>query len=345
VNYKLEAEAEIKSEHQQKAERDAHAEAAKLLATPAVRHLIKTKKIDWGKIQGTGRDGRILKEDVLNYEQQQHKHHHTPAATSTTTITPTHPIPPSQPHHESQPHHPLPGHKPREQKQTLTGIKRVMARTMTSAAQVPHFGYYDEFMTDNLQSLRTHIKPIAESKGIKLTYMPFFIKAASLALLRYPILNSSLSADLAEVTIKNYHNIGVAMDTPQGLVVPNIKDVQDKSILEIAKEMQRLHAAAISSQLSPSDMTGGTFTLSNIGTIGGTYASPVLLLPEVVIGALGKIQKVPRFDSKGNVVPVHLLQISWSADHRVIDGATIANFSNLMKLYVEKPETMLAELR
>jgi len=220
-----------------------------------------------------------------------------------------------------------------------------MARTMTAATLVPHFGYCDELVVDALTHLRAQLKPMAESQGIKITYMPFFIKAISMALLRYPTLNSSINTELTELTIKNYHNIGVAMDTPQGLVVPNIKDVQDKSIFEIAKEMQRLQAAAVSNQLSPSDMTGGTFTLSNIGTIGGTYASPVLVLPEVVIGAIGKIQKVPRFDSKGNVVPVHILQISWSADHRVIDGATIALFSNLMKNYLEKPESMLAEMR
>jgi 2-oxoisovalerate dehydrogenase E2 component (dihydrolipoyl transacylase) len=285
-------------------------------------------------VQGSGRDGRILKEDIIAH-QQLAKQPQPPRKLTPSSIPTTEPSGTT----------PSAGKKPREQKQTMSGIKRVMARTMTAAAQVPHFGYCDEYAMDGLQLLRAQLKPVAESKGIKLTYMPLFIKAASLALLRYPTLNSTINSDLTELTIKNYHNIGVAMDTPQGLLVPNIKDVQDKSVFEIAQELTRLHTAAINNQLSPADMSGGTFTLSNIGTIGGTYASPVLVIPEVVIGAIGKIQKVPRYDAKGNIIPVHLLQVSWSADHRVVDGATMANFSNLMKLFVEKPESMLAELR
>jgi len=312
---------------------------AKSLATPSVRHLSKSKNIDLTKVQGTGRDGRILKEDIIAFELLKNQPQATvkPVVVPHTPIPETKEVPASASLSASQ--------KPREQKLPLSGIKRVMARTMTAAVQIPHFGYCDEFAMDGLQVLRAQLKPIAESQGVKMTYMPFFIKAASLALIRYPTLNSSLNTDMTEITIKNYHNIGVAMDTPQGLLVPNIKDVQDKSLIDIARELQRLHHAAVNNQLTPADMTGGTFTLSNIGTIGGTYASPVLVIPEVAIGAIGKIQKVPKYDSKGNIVPVHLLQVSWSADHRVIDGATMAHFSNLMKLYVEKPETMLSMLR
>jgi len=227
----------------------------------------------------------------------------------------------------------------------LSGIKRVMARTMTAATVVPHFGFYEEYTVDSLIQLRAQLKPLAESKGIKLSYLPIIIKATSLALNKYPVLNSSINAELTEVHYKPFHNIGVAVDTLHGLLVPNIKNVQDKSILEIASELNRLTKDAQENKLSSADLHGGTLTLSNIGTIGGTYASPVLLLPEVAIGAIGKIQKVPRFDSKGNVVVTHIMNISWSADHRVIDGATMANFSNLLKSYLEHPSSMLFDLK
>jgi 2-oxoisovalerate dehydrogenase E2 component (dihydrolipoyl transacylase) len=311
-----------------------------VLATPAVRHIAKQKGIDLSTVVGTGREGRILKEDILQHDQKKEQPavHTPPPATSTPSHLQAAPTAPSAPS-------PAVEQQGREQVLPLSGIRRVMARSMTAAAIVPHFGFNDEFSMDHLQHLRATLKPVAEARGVKLTYMPFFIKAASLALKQYPTLNSSINPELTELTVKHYHNIGVAMDTPHGLVVPNIKDVQDKSIFEIAQELTRLHAAALSNHLSRNDLAGGTFTISNIGTIGGTYASPVLVLPEVVIGAIGKIQKVPRYNAKGDLVPVHLLKVSWSADHRVVDGATMANFSNAMKLFVEKPEAMIADLK
>ena len=145
--------------------------------------------------------------------------------------------------------------------------------------------------------------------------------------------------------MKGSHNIGVAMDTPQGLIVPNIKNVQDLSIIEIAKEINNLQQLGKAGKLTVNHLQGGTFTLSNVGAIGGTYTSPILFLPQVVIGALGKIQVLPRFDSEGKVYPAELMQVSWSADHRVVDGASIARFSNLFKQYVENPTSMMVNLR
>ena len=141
------------------------------------------------------------------------------------------------------------------------------------------------------------------------------------------------------------HNIGIAVDTPNGLVVPNIKQVQSLSLMDIAVELTRLMTLAKENKLSSNDLSGGTITLSNVGVIGGTYTSPVLVSPEVCIGAVGRVQKVPRYDEHGNVVPVHIMNVSWSADHRVIDGATIANFGNVFKHYIESPESMLLYLK
>lgn len=182
-------------------------------------------------------------------------------------------------------------------------------------------------------------------QGMKMTFMPFFIKAVSLSLQHYPVLNSHFSSDSSTITYKASHNIGVAMDTANGLLVPNIKDVQVKSVVEIAKELDRLMQLGQAGQLGMVDLTGGTFSLSNIGAVGGTYARPMLLPPEVAIGAFGRVRKLPRYTDTGEVAPTHIMEVSWSADHRVIDGATVARFSNLWKTFLEAPATMLTALK
>lgn len=138
--------------------------------------------------------------------------------------------------------------------------------------------------------MKDELKRIGQRNGIKMTFMPFFVKAASLALDKYSILNSHVDEKCEFITVKYAHNIGVAMDTPNGLIVPNIKNVQNLSILEISKEMNRLQDSGSKGQLKLDDLNGGTFTLSNIGAIGGTYAKPIIFTPQVAIGALGKIQ-------------------------------------------------------
>jgi len=216
-----------------------------------------------------------------------------------------------------------------------------MVQTMTAANLVPTFGYSDEILMDNLVKLRGQVKDIAEKQGVKLSYSPFFIKAASLALRSYHQLNAVVNKDCTEITYKASHNIGIAMDTPRGLMVPNIKNVQNMSILEIAKEISRLMTLGKEGRLGREELSGGTFTISNIGSIGGTYASPIIVVPEVIIGAVGKMQVLPRYNSDVHLYPAHVVQISWAADHRVVDGATVARFSNLWKNYLENPATML----
>ncbi|KAM9997848.1 hypothetical protein ACTFIY_007510 [Dictyostelium cf. discoideum] len=300
----------------------------KVMATPAVRNLGKLKSVDLKQIQGTGKDGRILKEDILNSlnSEAKSKTQSIPIAKEVTTTTTTTSV-------------------AKETRVPITGIKKIMVRSMNAACSVPHFGFTEEYIMDSLSDLRNKVKPLAAEKGIKLSYLPFIIKAASLSLLRYPVLNSSISQDQTEIIYKNYHNIGIAMDSPQGLLVPNIKNVESKSIFEIAKELNRLQELSGKGLLTPNDMSGGTFTLSNIGTIGGLHSSPVLLLPEVCIGAIGKIQSLPRFNKNNAVITQSIMNISWSGDHRVIDGATMARFSNALKDYLENPSTMIMDTR
>ncbi|KAM4738614.1 lipoamide acyltransferase component of branched-chain alpha-keto acid dehydrogenase complex, mitochondrial [Anableps anableps] len=324
----------------------------KTQATPAVRRLAMENNIKLSEVVGTGKDGRILKEDILNFLAKQ-----------TGAI-----LPPAPLFQEIQPPAPAPaapaarpvstpaGVEPptttpkpvftgKDVTEPLKGFHRAMVKTMMAALKIPHFGYCDDVDLSRLVLLRSELKPTAERRGVKLSYMPFFIKAASLGLLHFPILNSSLDEGCQNITYKASHNIGLAMDTSQGLLVPNVKNVQLLSVFEIAQELNRLQALGAAGQLGKAELSGGTFTLSNIGSIGGTYAKPVILPPEVAIGALGKIQVLPRFDPDGRVIPAHIMKVSWSADHRIIDGATMCRFSNLWREYLENPASMVLDLK
>ena len=174
--------------------------------------------------------------------------------------------------------------------------------------------------------------------------MPLLMKTLSLSLLAFPIINSRVDNDFSEITYLASHNIGMAVDGKTGLLVPNIKNVQQRSIVEIAQEIGRLTGAARSGIINPADLKGGTVTISNIGAIGGISAAPIINKPEVAIVALGKIQGLPRFDGNGQLVERQIMTVSWSGDHRVIDGATIARFNNHWKAYLEAPETMMANM-
>ncbi|XP_058277692.1 lipoamide acyltransferase component of branched-chain alpha-keto acid dehydrogenase complex, mitochondrial isoform X2 [Hirundo rustica] len=320
----------------------------KTLATPAVRRLAMENNIKLSEVVGTGKDNRILKEDILNYLAKQTGAILPPKAEIVSPLRKTEAVP-AAPKDKAR-RVPVPVSRPiafsgKDKTEPVTGFQKAMVKTMSAALKIPHFGYSDEVDLTQLVQLREELKPLAETRGVKLSFMPFFIKAASLGLLQYPILNASLDESCQNVTYKASHNIGVAMDTEQGLIVPNVKNVQVCSVFDIAVELNRLQSLGSAGQLGTSDLTGGTFTLSNIGTIGGTYAKPVILPPEVAIGALGKIQVLPRFNGKGEVFKAQIMNVSWSADHRIIDGATMARFSNLWKSYLENPASMLLDLK
>ncbi|CAO3695167.1 unnamed protein product [Umbelopsis ramanniana] len=306
------------------------------LATPAVRRVAKENAIDITQIQGSGKNGRVLKEDVVAF-----------AANGSAPETPA----------VAAPKVPSEANVGPDKTVSLTGLQKAMFKTMTKSLSIPHFGYKDEFELGAATNYRKVItKYLSQHPDrfpfTKISYMPIFIKSLSVALTHYPILNARLitgddPTDASKVQIKyrGSHNIGLAMDTPQGLIVPNIKNVQNKSILEVAEDLHRLVELGRKNGIPPSDFKDGTITLSNVGTIGGTYASPVLVTSEVAICALGKTQTLPRYNEEGQVVPKMIMPVSWSADHRVVDGATIARFANLWKLYIEHPELLASELR
>lgn len=311
------------------------------LATPAVRHLSRELKIDILDIDGTGKDGRVLKEDIYKFVQQRDASASAPASSQ-------------QPFGLA----PLPNSQPSVQTETkvqLTNTQQMMFKTMTRSLNIPHFLYSDEVDFTDLVNLRARLNkvlsqtPTAPGQANKLSYLPFIIKAVSMALYQFPILNSRVEIDAAtnkpSVIMRSQHNIGVAMDTPQGLLVPVIKDVGSQNILSIATELVRLQNLAVQGKLTPNDFSGGTITVSNIGNIGGTYLSPVIVEREVAILGIGRMRAVPAFDDKDNVVKKHITNFSWSADHRVVDGATVARAAEMIRRIVEEPDVMVMHLR
>ncbi|EDW51076.1 GM12058 [Drosophila sechellia] len=299
-------------------------------ATPSVRRLAKENQLDLAKVPATGKNGRVLKGDILEFLGQ------VPPGTNVPHPTLLAKTPSAAPTGATS----VP--VPADRVEVLKGVRKAMLKSMTESLKIPHFAYSDEIDMTQLMQFRNQLQSVAKENGLpKLTFMPFCIKAASIALSKYPIVNSSLDLASESLVFKGAHNISVAIDTPQGLVVPNIKNCQTKTIIEIAKDLNALVERGRTGSLSPADFADGTFSLSNIGVIGGTYTHPCIMAPQVAIGAMGRTKAVPRFNDKDEVVKAYVMSVSWSADHRVIDGVTMASFSNVWKQYLENPALFL----
>ncbi|WP_336366195.1 2-oxo acid dehydrogenase subunit E2 [Marinobacter sp. C2H3] len=293
-------------------------------ASPAVRRLVREHQLALADIPGSGKDGRVLKADVLAHLEQ-------PQGAGTQTAA------------ETSPRRPSAGLEARVE--PIRGMKAAMAKRMVeSASTIPHFNFNEDIDVTALLELREQLKPEAEARGTRLTLMPFFMKAMALAIREYPILNAQINADVTEIHYQPGCNIGMAVDSKVGLLVPNVKGVEHLTLLEIADEVARLTNAAREGRVSQEDLKGGTITISNIGALAGTYAAPIINAPEVAIVALGRTQQLPRFDANGQVVARSILPVSWAGDHRIIDGGTIARFCNLWKGYLEAPQSMLLHL-
>lgn len=288
-----------------------------VLATPATRKLARDLGVDLSAVQGTGRGGRITDEDVQRFKQLGRAI----AAVAVTTSGP----------------------RGVEERVPLRGIRRKVAEHMlkskNAAAQVTHV---DEVDMTEVVHLRERAKASAEKRGVKLTYLPFVIKALIPALKQYPYLNSSLDDEKEEIVLKKYYNIGIATDTESGLVVPVIKDAEHKSITQLAKEIATLSEKAQAGQLALNEVQGSTFTITNVGGIGGVFATPIINYPEVAILGLHKITKRPVV--KDNQITIRdMTYLSLSFDHRVLDGAMAARFVNAIKQYLEDPKLLLLE--
>ncbi len=296
----------------------------KALASPAVRRIARELGVNIHQVPGSGKKGRVYKEDVLAFAKG------APSNIPNTTAQ----VADNQSQATAS-----------TRTEPIRGIKAVMAKAMMeSVSTIPHFTYCEEIDLTELIQLRTELKEVYAKQDIKLTMMPFFMKAMSLALKEFPLINSQVNADCTELTYFDDHNIGMAVDSKVGLLVPNVKQVQTKSILDLAKDITRLTNDARDGRVATADLKGGTITISNIGALGGTVATPIINKPEAAIVALGKVQKLPRFNEQGEVEARSIMQVSWSGDHRIIDGGTIARFCNLWKSFLEKPSNMLVHM-
>ncbi|HLO25271.1 MAG TPA: dihydrolipoamide acetyltransferase family protein [Geobacteraceae bacterium] len=281
-----------------------------ILATPAVRALAREMGVSLEGVRGTGPRGSITREDLMKAA--------VPA------------VPPADRHGEVE-------------RIPLRGVRRTIARNLIAAQRATaSVTTMDEADVTDLWELRLReLRPMQEM-GIHLTFFPFFIKAVQHALGEHPLMNASVDEGREEIVVKKYCNIGIAVDTPDGLMVPVVKDVKGKSILELAREIQHLGERARGRKITLEEMKGSTFTITDFGHFGGTYATPVINYPDVAILGCGRIADRP-WVKDGQVVPRKVLPLSLTFDHRVTDGVDAASFLGKVVHYLEDPTLLFLE--
>jgi len=292
--------------------------ASKAIATPLARAIAKDLNIDINKVSGTGPAGRVTKTDIQSFQlsgKTQVRHE---------SYTPTSPI-------ESAVYEPL------------TQIRKAIARNMINSKQnAAHMSIFEEVEISDLMGIREKYKKSYSDKNARLTYLPFIVKATVCALKKHRQLNSQIDLENDRMIYKNYFNIGIAIDTPEGLVVPVIKDADKLSIFEISLKIMELSGKAKARKLTLDDLKDGTFTLTNYGSIGGIFATPVINYPQAGILGIGRIVTKPVIKENqlavGNVLPLSL-----TVDHRIIDGGDASRFINTIMKYLSDPMSLFME--
>jgi len=283
-------------------------------ATPAVRALAKQMQIDLASVKGTGPGGRITKEDVET------------AAAKTAP----------QAGAEADAYGSV-------EKIPLRGIRRTVAKRMAEASKrVAEVTIWEDADITELEQVRARERKVAEEKGVKLTYLPFLIKAVLPALKVHPYFNASLDEAAEAIILKKYFNVGIAVDTPDGLIVFVIKDADKKNILDLAKETATLAEKARHRKIDLHELKGSTFTITNYGVVGASYGTPIINYPEVAILGLGKIEDRPVVRS-GQIAIRKMMPLSLAFDHRVIDGVEAGRFLGVVIQHLEDPNLMLIE--
>lgn len=292
--------------------------SAKVHAGPAVRKLARELGVDLGRVTGTGPRSRIMKEDVHAYVKQQ-----LTSKTSVSTAAVSGSGLPPLPEIDFSQFGPI-------EKVELSRINKLSAANLHRAwVNIPHVTQFDEADITDLEAFRKSESDALKDQDVKLTILAFMVKACAKSLLAFPRFNSSLHVGGEHLVFKKYVHIGIAVDTPNGLVVPVIRDADKKSVIEIAKDMQALSQKARAKKLSPGDMQGATFSISSLGGIGGTAFTPIVNWPEVAILGVSKSQIKPVYNGK-EFLPRLMLPLSLSYDHRVIDGAEAARFTTYL---------------
>lgn len=290
------------------------------LATPSTRRVARETGVDINAISGTGLAGRVTREDVLKAAGVGGGglEIHAPALGRESIPRPAYRGPAGA----------------SEERIPLRGVRKKIAENLQMAKRViPHFTLMDEAVVTDLVKLRAGLKETAEKNKTKITYLPFVMKALIATCRQFPMLNASMDDAAQEIVYKHYFNIGFAADTPNGLLVPVVKDADSKSILDISREIVDLSQRAREGKLKPEEMKGATITITNIGSVGGTYATPIINHPEVAILGMYKITDKVVVNDEGNFDVVKAMNFTITCDHRLIDGAVAANF---LKEFIEK---------
>ena len=304
------------------------------LAAPAVRKLARELGIDLSKVRGTGPGGRIRKVDVLAYAEQMRE---VPAEEVVEKVVEEVLEKPAPEVHVSR-------KEELEEIIPIRGIRRKIAEHLRlSKDRAVHTLHVDEIDMTEVVKLRKKLKPFAEERGIKLTYLPIIMKALVPALKKHPSLNAVVDDEQNIIILKKYYNFGVAVDTPDGLIVPVIKDVDRKNILQIAEELMDISQRAREGKLQLEELQDATFSITNIGSIGGVIAYPVIDYPRVAIMGTHKIKKTPVVDENDEIVIRHMMYVSLTFDHRVLDGAEAARFTRDLAYILEHPEVFILE--
>ncbi len=300
-----------------------------VLATPSTRRLARESNIDINQVKGTGLAGRVTRDDVMDA-----KGSGAVAAGAATTKEQSGQM-------WTPPQNFTTGG---EERVPLKGIRKKIAENMQMAKRVvPHFTLMDEANVTSLIELRTELKPVAEKMGVKITYMPFVMKALMATVREFPKFNAMIDDAAQEIVYKKYFNVGFAADTPNGLFVPVIKNADQKTIYQLSQEIVDLAKRARDGKLALEEMKGATFTITNIGSVGGTYATPIINHPEVAIFGMYKIQERPIIND-GELDVASFMNFTVTCDHRLIDGAEAARFLSAFIARIESPGRLMMDM-
>jgi len=295
-------------------------DSAKALATPVARKMANDMNIDINTVKGTGEHGRVLKSDLENLKK--------PVEEKLQTI---------------QIDRPKLIITEGDRREKITSLRRAVVKAMTLSKQViPHTTLIDELDVTELVSFRDFYKQKAKEKGVKLTYMPFIIKALTKAINEYPVFNSSYDMETEEIVYKSRINVGIAVDTPDGLIVPNVKDANQKTLFGLANEVEKLSSLAKERKIQLTDLNGGTISITNFGAFDAISGTPIIKYPEVAILGIGKITKKPVVKDN-EIVIGDILPLSLTFDHRIIDGADGGRFMMKFKEYLADPMLLMME--
>ncbi|PLS16519.1 branched-chain alpha-keto acid dehydrogenase subunit E2 [Bacillus sp. M6-12] len=311
----------------------------RIIAMPSVRKFARDKGVDIRLVAGSGDNGRVMKEDIEAFAAGGGQASAAPAPAQQKAAAPAAEAKETKAPAAAA----IPAGQYPETREKMSGIRKAIAKAMVNSKHTaPHVTLMDEVEVTKLVAHRKQFKDVAAQKGIKLTFLPYVVKALTSALREFPALNTSLDDATSEIIHKHYYNIGIAADTEKGLLVPVVKDADRKSVFNISNEINELAGKARDGKLAPDEMKGASCTISNIGSAGGQWFTPVINHPEVAILGIGRIAE-KAIVKNGEIVAAPVLALSLSFDHRMIDGATAQNAMNHIKRLLNDPDLLLME--